>query len=264
MIVYRVVKTNWDYRIFLKFVILKANNYKTKFLHLFICSLLSTEQYHSMWLPVASIISRAKPWTTPLYILGVKITKSPTNGGLQRVDIWMWSYVRLSLNDAKQPIVTNIQIWEDAGPNILRDHQSKIHFQEILNFLGSMRRRRVLNEHHFEGGVFPTYPRHQNIFQNFQVLRCVDFKAHFDEMRRYHHFHHLRRLQKPSQKRDFALHHRRNFWRIEGNYPSVVAICNLINNGLFSRQQKRGRVLLYLSDSSKALGIFHLWGLWSG
>ena len=52
--------------------------------------------------------SRAKPWTTPFYILGVKITKCPTNGGLQRVDTWMWNYVKLSLNDAKQPIVTNI------------------------------------------------------------------------------------------------------------------------------------------------------------
>ena len=50
--------------------------------------------------------SRAKPWTTPFYILGVKITKCPTNGDLQRVDTWMWSYVRLTLNDAKQPIVS--------------------------------------------------------------------------------------------------------------------------------------------------------------
>ena len=51
-----------------------------------------------------------------------KITKFPTNGGLQRVDTWMWSYVRLSLNGAKQAIVTNIQIWGAAGPNILRDN----------------------------------------------------------------------------------------------------------------------------------------------
>ena len=49
-----------------------------------------------------------------------------------------------------------------------------------------MRGLRVLNKHHFEGVVVPPYPRHQNIFQNFQVLRCVDFKARFDEMR-----HHL-------------------------------------------------------------------------
>ena len=76
-----------------------------------------------------------------------------------------------------------------------------------------MRGRRVLNEHHFEGVVYvPTYPRHQNIFQNFQVLRCVDFKARFDEMRR---------------------HHLTITCNGEGNYPSVLFICNLINNELF-------------------------------
>ena len=67
--------------------------------------------------------SRAKPWTILLHILGVKITKGVANGGPQRVDKWMWSYVRFYLNDVKQPIVTNIQIWGVTGPNILQDPQ---------------------------------------------------------------------------------------------------------------------------------------------
>ena len=128
-----------------------------------------------MWSPFAS-----KIWE----ILVVKIAKCPTNGGFQRVDTWMWSYVRLFLNDTKQSIVTNIQFRGVSGPNILRDFQRKILLQEILNFHCSMRERRILNEHHFEGVEVPTYPRHQNIFQNFQLFHCVDFKACFDEMRR--------------------------------------------------------------------------------
>ena len=161
-----------------------ANNDKTKFLLLFICSLLSTEQNHSMWLASLCVNSlgdsRAKPWTTLFYILGVMITKIPTNSGFQRVDTWIWRYVRLSLNDAKQLIVPNIQIWGAARPNILRDYQRKILLQEILNFLGSMRGRRVLNEQHFEG-IVPAYPQHQNIFQKFKysavlILRPASMK----------------------------------------------------------------------------------------
>ena len=60
---------------------------------------------------------------------------------------------------------------------ILRDHQRKNLLQEILNLLCSMRGRRILNEHHFGGVVVPTHPRHQNIFQNFKVLHCVDFNT---------------------------------------------------------------------------------------
>ena len=102
-----------------------------------------------------------------------------------------------------------------------------------------MRGRRVLNEHHFEGVVVPTYPRHQNIFQNFQVLRCVDFKARFDEMRRNHLTITCNGCKNHHRSWIFALHHRRNFWRIEGNYPSVLFICNLINNELFLVDKRR-------------------------
>ena len=127
-----------------------------------------------------------------------------------------------------------------------------------------MRGRRVLNEHHFERVVVPTYPRHQNIFQNFQVLRCVDFKARFDEMRRHHLTITCNGCKNHHRSWIFTLHHRRNFWRIEGNYPSVLFICNLINNELFLVDKNADMFSLCVSDGSEALGIFQLRGLWSG
>ena len=99
---------------------------KRQFLYIFIFSLLSTEQNYSMWLPFASIIwdilerNREQPLFTSLWS---RLRNAQWMAALWELTLGCEVTLRLSLNDAKQPINTNIEIWGVAGANILQDHQ---------------------------------------------------------------------------------------------------------------------------------------------
>ena len=95
------------------------------------------------------------------------------------------------------------------------------------------------------------------------LLRWVDFKACFDEMRRHHLTITCNGCKKPSQKLDFCSESQKELLKDRRQLSECSVYLQPHQQLTFSRRKKRRHVLLCVSDGSEALGIFQLGTLWS-